>query len=134
MKTRLIALLLFTFAAGSPAAEPAPDSGPVQPAAEPARFTAEQLDQLLGPIALYPDALIALILPAATAPADLVIAARFFANEGDPASAAGRAWDESVKSLVHYPEVVKWMDQNLEWTKQVGEAFVAQPIGRVALH
>lgn len=112
-----------------PAAGPAPISTATTStpnATDPAAFTAEQLEQLLGPIALYPDALIALMLPAATSPADLVLAARYLGSDGDPAAAAGRAWDESVKSLVHYPEVVKWMDANLDWTKQVGEAFRLQ--------
>ena len=36
-------------------------------------------------------------------------------------------WDDSVKSLVRYPDIVKWMDQNLEWTTQVGDAFLNQP-------
>lgn len=88
----------------------------------------EQLDQLLGPIALYPDALIALILPAATMPADIVLAARYLRQQGtDLSQVENRAWDDSVKSLVHYPEVVKWMDENLLWTKQLGEAFAEQP-------
>ena len=87
----------------------------------------EQLEQLLGPIALYPDALIALILPAATSPADIVLAARFLHGNGDTANLTGRSWDESVKSLTHFPSVLKWMDQNLAWTKQVGEAFRDQP-------
>ena len=90
-------------------------------------LTAEQLEQLLGPIALYPDALIALILPASTAPADVVLAARFLADNGDAASVSSRSWDESVKSLAHFPTVVQWMDHNLAWTKQVGEAFRDQP-------
>ncbi len=87
----------------------------------------ESLNQLLAPIALYPDALIALILPASTVPSDLVLAARFLASSGDPAQAANQPWDESVKSLVQYPDIVKWMDQNLEWTAQVGDAFLNQP-------
>ena len=123
MKTHFAALLFFAVALVSPAQEPVP----VQIAPDPSRFSAEQLEQLLGPIALYPDALIALILPAATAPADIVLAARYLENAGDPTNAAGRAWDESVKSLLYYAEVVKWMDTNLDWTKQVGEAFRAQP-------
>lgn len=91
-------------------------------------WTDEQLDQLLGPIALYPDALIALILPAATQPADIVLAARYLKERGnDLSQVENRAWDDSVKSLTHYPEVLKWMDENLTWTKQVGEAFAAQP-------
>lgn len=93
-----------------------------------APLNAEQLDQLLGPIALYPDALIALILPAATVPADIVLAARYLRQQGsDLSQVENRAWDESVKSLIHYPDVVKWMDENLLWTKQLGEAFAEQP-------
>jgi len=91
--------------------------------------TAEELEKLLAPIALYPDALIALILPAATVPADVVLAARQLRADGaDRSQVEHRAWDESVKSLTHYPEVLKWMDENLQWTKQVGEAFVQQPV------
>lgn len=89
--------------------------------------TPEQLDHLLGPIALYPDALIALILPSATEPADVVLAARYFNGKGDPARIEEQRWDDSVKALAHYPEIVRWMDENLSWTKQLGEAFVDQP-------
>jgi len=106
---------------------PPPDTVALESTAAPQR-TADQLEQLLAPIALYPDALVALILPAATAPADLVLAARQLRESGDDRSQIEhRAWDESVKSLTHYPDVLKWMDENLEWTKQVGEAFIAQP-------
>jgi hypothetical protein len=88
-----------------------------------------ELDQLLAPIALYPDALIALILPAASSPADIVLAARQVRSSGsDRAQVEHRSWDESVKSLVNYPEVLQWLDENLQWTKQVGEAFAEQPV------
>jgi hypothetical protein len=89
--------------------------------------TPETLDQLLGPIALYPDALVALILPAATVPTDIVLAARYLDAHGDPAGIDAQAWDESVKALAHYPEVVRWMDANLEWTRELGAAFLDQP-------
>lgn len=89
--------------------------------------TAEELDSLLGPIALYPDALLALILPASTVPSDIVLASRYLAANGTPENLARQGWDESVKSLARYPEVMKWMDDNLEWTKDLGEAFLAQP-------
>lgn len=90
--------------------------------------SAEELEQLLAPIALYPDALIALILPAATAPTDIVLAARQMReNPGDRSQVEHRAWDESVKSLTNYVEVLLWLDENLQWTRQVGEAFVQQP-------
>ena len=86
-----------------------------------------QLDQLLGPIALYPDALVALILPAATAPTEIVLAARYLNTNGDPAQIDAQPWSDSVKALARYPEVVKWMDENIAWTKQIGDAFLAQP-------
>lgn len=126
MKTlcALLALLaLNVVAAGAQDASPATAGAPAS-----ARRAPEELEKLLAPIALYPDALIAIILPAATAPADVVLAARHVRdNPGDPSQIEHRAWDESVKSLTHYPAVLAWMDENLDWTKQVGEAFVEQP-------
>jgi Protein of unknown function (DUF3300) len=107
-----------------PASQPGP---PLAPQTTPQPFTQEELKQLVGPIALYPDALIALILPAATAPSDLVLAARFVASKSDSTQVANQPWDDSVKSLARYPDIVKWMDQNLEWTTQLGEAFLDQP-------
>ena len=56
-----------------------------------------------------------------------MLVARYIASNGDPAQAANQPWDDSVKSLAHYPDVLKWMDQNLEWTTAVGEAFLDQP-------
>lgn len=91
-------------------------------------LTAGQLDELLGPIALYPDALIALILPAATMPADLVLASRFVGAGGDPATIDAQPWDESVRALARYADVVKWMDDKLSWSILVGDAFIAQPV------
>ncbi|HWZ95830.1 MAG TPA: DUF3300 domain-containing protein [Opitutaceae bacterium] len=90
-------------------------------------YTLGDLDHLLAPIALYPDALIALILPASTAPSDVTLAARYLEADGDPAQIDDQPWDDSVKSLAHYPEVVKWMDANLDWTQAVGTAFLEQP-------
>ncbi|MBI5693566.1 MAG: DUF3300 domain-containing protein [Verrucomicrobia bacterium] len=106
-----------------------PQGEPVTTVAAPAPLrSAAELEQLAAPIALYPDALLALILPAAAAPADVVLAARHLReNPGDRAQIEQRGWDESVKSLSYYPEVLKWMDENLEWTKQLGEAFTSQP-------
>lgn len=86
-----------------------------------------QLEELLSPIALYPDPLIAIILPASTFPTDIVLAARYLTAGGNPESLESQSWDDSVKALARYPEVMKWMDQNLAWTKAVGAAFVLQP-------
>ncbi len=94
---------------------------------EQAPLTPAQLDELLSPIALYPDPLIALILPASTYPADVVMAARYLKAGGDPQAVESQDWDDSVKALARYPEVVKWMDENLAWTRQLGEVFTLQP-------
>lgn len=116
-------LFLLVYCATLPAQTPPP----AQSSIVPAKLTAQELSQLLSPIALYPDALIALILPASTVPSDVVLGARYLANSGDPAQVESRAWDDSVKSLVRYPDVLAWMDQNLDWTASVGEAFLSQP-------
>ncbi len=85
-----------------------------------------QLDQLLGPIALYPDPLIAEILPASTLPAQIVLANRYVTGGGDPNQIDQQPWDASVQALARYPSVLKWMDDNLNWTVQMGQAFLNQ--------
>jgi hypothetical protein len=85
------------------------------------------LDQLLAPIALYPDPLIGLILPSATVPAQIASAAMYVNGQGDPNLIANQPWTDAVKGLAHYPEVVKWMNQNSAWTEQLGAAFASEP-------
>lgn len=99
---------------------------PVVQAQASAIFTPDQLDELLGPIALYPDALIALILPASAMPSDVVLAARYLQAGGDVSQVENQPWDDSVVALAHYPDIIAWMDQNLAWTQQLGGAFVSQ--------
>ncbi len=123
-------LVLFQIAsalAQAPPPQAPPPQAPAPPEQSSLALSPEQLDELLAPVALYPDALVALILPASTFPSDLVLASRYVGSNGDPAQLGNQPWDESVKSLVRYPDVLKWMDQNLEWTTAVGDAFVAQP-------
>ena len=85
-----------------------------------------QLDQLLGPIALYPDPLIAEILPASTLPTQIVLADRYITGGGDPNQIDKQPWDASVQAVARYPSVLKWMDDNLNWTTQAGQAFLNQ--------
>ena len=127
MKTFRVSLAVLLLTPVLPAQETAPPAAPGSiPVA--VQRSAEELEQLLAPIALYPDALIALILPASTVPTDIVLAARHLEdNPGDRSQIEHRAWDESVKSLTNYPDVIKWMDENLHWTRQVGETFAVQP-------
>src|SRR3954462_9189028 len=95
-----------------------------EPEIEVQLFTQPELDVMLGPIALYPDPLIAVLLPATTQPSEIVLAARFWDRVGDVNQIQDQHWSDSVKALAYYPEVVCWLDENLEWTRQVGEAFL----------
>lgn len=91
------------------------------------KLSSEEMDKLVAPIALYPDSLVAIILPASTTSSDVVLAARFLSNGGQPSDIDSQPWAESVRSLAHYPEVVQWMDENLDWTQQLGDVFSSQP-------
>lgn len=92
-----------------------------------ATASVQPLDQLVAPVALYPDPLLGLLLPASTMSSDIVLAARYLAGGGDPQQVDAQPWDESVRGLAHYPEVVKWMDENLAWTQQLGAAYLDNP-------
>ncbi|HEY5812832.1 MAG TPA: DUF3300 domain-containing protein, partial [Terrimicrobiaceae bacterium] len=127
-RTIRILMLLGTCLTGFLQAQaPPPEPSQVRAQSAPQQFSPEELNGLLAPIALYPDALIALILPASTVPSEVVLAARYLSSNGDPAQVANQPWDDSVKSLARYPDVLEWMDQNLEWTTALGEAFLDQP-------
>jgi hypothetical protein len=97
-----------------------------QPAAAGTLLTPDALDQILKPIALYPDPLLAEVFTAATLPSQIVLADRYIAQGGDVNAAAQQPWDPSVQALVHYPTVLKWLDDNLAWTADVGQAFLNQ--------
>jgi hypothetical protein len=92
----------------------------------------EQLDSLLAPIALYPDPLLSQILVAATYPLEIVQADRWLKQ--NPAlqgkalteAAAKQSWDPSIQAMVLYPDVLKRMDDNISWTTDLGNAFLAQ--------
>jgi hypothetical protein len=88
--------------------------------------TPAELDQMLGPIALYPDPLISEILSGATFPSQIVEADRYIAGGGDQDQVEQLGWDSSVQALAHYPNVLKWLDDNIAWTTQLGQAFTTQ--------
>jgi hypothetical protein len=95
-----------------------------------AQLSAEQMEGLVGRIALYPDDLVAIILPAATNPLQVVQADRFLdKRKTDPKLALDDKWDDAVKSLVNYPEVIKSMSSDLDWTSALGEAVVSDQAG-----
>lgn len=107
-------------------------AGPVA-AQDETNFPRAQIDQLVAPIALYPDALVAQILMASTYPLQVVEAARWRQRNPDVAAAsldqalADRDWDPSVKSLVAFPSVLERMNENLDWTQDLGDAYLGQP-------
>jgi hypothetical protein len=102
----------------SPGAPPVPPSAPQAPNTD---------DVLVAPIALYPDPLIALILPASTVPSDIAAASSYMIQYGDPTRIDGQPWDSSVRALAHYPKIIAWMAQNLAWTEALGSAFLSSP-------
>jgi hypothetical protein len=116
----------------------APDQGPPpdDQSAPPQQWNSlspDQLNQLVAPIALYPDSLVAQILAAATYPTQVVDADRFVqSNQGAPPDQIsqmvnGQSWDPSVKALTAFPSVLSNMDKNLDWMTQLGNAYYNQP-------
>jgi hypothetical protein len=116
----LLLVLMGAFAQNVPPAEGNP------------AFSQQELDQMLAPIALYPDPLLSQILIAATYPLEVVEAARWSsANPNLTGDAAVQAvvsqnWDPSIKSLFAFPQVLQTLDQNIQWAERLGDAFLAQ--------
>jgi hypothetical protein len=114
--------------ATAPAAAAAP--APAAPAAP--AFSQEQLDQMLAPIALYPDSLVMQIIMASTYPLEVVEADRWRGKnatlEGDALKTAVEAegWDPSVQALIAFPDLLGRMSENLDWTQDLGDAFLSQ--------
>jgi hypothetical protein len=95
-------------------------------------FKQEELDQMLAPIALYPDALLAQVLMASTYPLEVVQADRWAQQNKELKDDAlaealeNQEWDPSVKSLVQFPDVLAMMGEKLDWTQKLGDAFLSQ--------
>jgi hypothetical protein len=105
---------------------------PVTRAQEPSAFKSEEIEQLVAPIALYPDSLVAQILMASTYPLEIVEAARWVKsnpNVKDKAledALAQQKWDPSVKSLAAFPQVLNMMSEKIDMTQKMGDAFLGQ--------
>ena len=126
-----------------PAATPAPTTtpapaetaAPVEAEQPPANsmFTREELDKLLAPIALYPDPLLAQMLPASAYPVQIVQAQRWLDKnkalvaKNDYSGIDNQNWDPAVKALARFPDVIKLMSADLDWTTDLGDAEVNQP-------
>jgi hypothetical protein len=117
---------------------PAPASGQVPPTPQSGQAVTEKeyrqevLDQLVAPIALYPDSVLTQILIASTYPLEVVQADRWVKQnkslKGDAMTAAleKQPWDNSVKALAPFPDVLTMMSEKLDWTQKLGDAFLAQ--------
>lgn len=106
-----------------------PDPGaPSAPAADASKLSKQQLDALVARIALYPDVLIAHILPASTAPLEVVEAARYLQEnqnkvQGPP---EGSTWNASIVVLLQFPDILNMMSNDLPWTQELGQAVATQ--------
>jgi hypothetical protein len=115
----LAGVVLLVLAMNAGAQAPAAPGGAAAPP------STEELETLVGPIALYPDDLVGIILPASTSPLQLVQADRYLdKRKADPKLPVDDKWDDAVKSLLNYPDVVKMMSADLDWTSALGEAVV----------
>ena len=104
------------------------ESMPVQPVSLPAAKPLTDLESLVAPIALYPDPLLAELLVASTYPLEVVQAARWLETKPDLATLGSKDWDASILRLASVPLVIKMMNDHLDWTTQLGDAFLAKPI------
>ena len=129
--TLILGLLAFGLAA-APAHAERYIVEPIVDAADAQGFSQPELDQMLAPIALYPDSLLSQVLIAATYPLEIVQAARWSRQnprlEGEQAVAAvaDREWEPSVKALVAFPELLAQLDEDLDWTRNLGDAMLFQ--------
>ena len=140
LSKQILALLLccllvqFTAQAESfgPTGQSSEQPQPATPPAPAAQQTPQELQQLVAPIALYPDALVAQILAASTYPAEIVEADRWTQShsnlQGDELAKEvdKQSWDPSVKALAQFPSVLENMDKNLSWTSSLGDAYANQ--------
>jgi hypothetical protein len=128
---RTLGLAIFLFAAflllvTESGAAPAPQGVPAAP--QPAQaFSSDELEELVGPIALYPDILLANVLAASVFPADLVAAQEMKRRGGDPVEQGDDRWDDSVRFVASFPDVLTMMAEYTEWTAALGEAYLVQP-------
>jgi hypothetical protein len=97
------------------------------------QFNVQQINQLVAPIALYPDNLLGQILAASTYPLEIVVAARWSSSNQNVTGQALedamqlQSWDPSVKALTAVPQVLTMMSEQIEWTQQLGAAYLSQP-------
>ena len=116
--TRCLALAVLLACGRTPALSQTTSPPPPQP-------VSPSLEKLVAPIALYPDPLVAQILPASTYPVQVVEAARAVANGQRPSQETASQWDPSIQALLSFPTVLKMMNDKIDWTTQLGQAVSA---------
>jgi hypothetical protein len=125
------AFFLMSAQSSSGQQQPAPQ-GQAPAANQPATLGPDQLDSLVAPVALYPDPLLSQVLVAATYPLEVVEADRWYKENSKlkgknlTDAAAKQTWDASVQALVVFPAVLKQLDDSIDWTTDLGNAFLAQ--------
>ncbi|MFC4703036.1 DUF3300 domain-containing protein [Paraburkholderia caffeinitolerans] len=116
-----------------PAASGASGTSGAQAQSEPAPYRSEEIEAMVAPVALYPDELLSQVLMASTYPMEVALAARWLKAHPDLKGEAAikavqnETWDVSVKSLVAFPQILEPMNDKLDWTQKLGDAFLAQP-------
>jgi hypothetical protein len=132
LSVALSCLLVVTTGPIKLAGQETPAAGSTGNSGQPAPFTAEALQQMVAPIALYPDALVAQVLGAATFP-DQISAANSWLQQNKKLTGQDlmqavdkQPWDPSVKALTQFPSVLEDLAKNLSWTSALGEAYHTQ--------
>src|ERR1041384_111906 len=120
---RIQALMLVVFVSTVPIISA---SGAASVAQEGQRFSDAELDELLAPIALYPDPLLAQVVPASTFVDQLENAQQVLGGSTDDNKIGNQSWDVSVKSVAHYPQILQMMVEKRDWTTALGQAYVNQ--------
>lgn len=112
----------YYYAPPPPPAEEVPPPAPVQTSSD------EDLQRLVAPVALYPDPLLADVLAASTYPDQIQAAAQWVASypNSSDADIAAQPWDQTVQALCHYPTVLNYMAQQIDWTRSLGSAFSSE--------
>src|SRR6516164_5400605 len=133
MRILLVMVLTLTLLPGDTmAAVPATRPAPAQSGGQASKIPPDQLDSLVAPIALYPDPLLAQTLAASTYPLEVIQLQQWLGKHKDLKDKAltdavqKESWDPTVQALVAFPDVVKQLAENVQWTSDLGNAFLAQ--------
>jgi hypothetical protein len=124
LKQNFLAILCTLGLLASSLARAQDNSAP--PPSAPPKYSAADLEKLAAPIALHPDPLLAIILPASVYPLEIVQAARFVKDTNNILKVDGQPWDENVKAVAKFPELIQKMNDDLTWTMDLGQAFLDQ--------